>query len=624
MSLHSQTILAVTSAAALLLSLAGVMIRRSQKTCPGFTWWTLGNLSIALGFLCLALRGTIPLGVSAVGGNVFTIVGFSAFVTGARVFRGLRVWSWVAPTLGFLTILANCYFVFVTDDITTRVVLFSSCVAIQSFVVARLLRGPLLSRRFTTAVFVLYGIANIVRALLTNAHPVTSLFAPTVGNAVFLLSGALGLIGWTLGFLMLNHDHLVAELTAAEHHASTLARNAASADAAKSAFLATMSHEIRTPMNGVIGMISLLRDTALGADQREYVDALQASGEALLTIINDVLDFSKIAAGKITLERIPFDPRTILTDATAIVAAAAHQKHLAVQRIMDEPFPDAVLGDPGRLRQVLVNLLSNAVKFTAHGSITVSARVIARRARDTQLSFAVTDTGIGITADAISQLFAPFTQAETSTTRQFGGTGLGLAISKQLVERMGGTIGVESKHGEGSTFWFTITLPLGARQGETTAAHAPGRPPCQDAHVLLVEDNPVNQLVARRLLERLGCRVDVVGDGREAVAAAQEHRYALILMDCHMPNMDGFDATKAIREREAGAPRTPIIALTANAIDGDRERCLAAGMDDYLAKPLRLDQLVAQLGQWITTAAPETPSSDQAKTFHEHHQGANL
>ncbi len=372
----------------------------------------------------------------------------------------------------------------------------------------------------------------------------------------------------------------------------------------KSEFLATMSHEIRTPMNGVIGMTALLRDTPLTATQADYVRTIESSGESLLTIINDILDYSKIEAGRIDLEIAPFDVRECVDDALDLFTGRAKEKNLRLEVALAAGVPAYAAGDATRLRQILVNLLNNAIKFTDAGQVRVgvNAEPIDPATRRQRLKFVVRDTGIGIPPEGMDRLFKSFSQVDASMTRRFGGTGLGLAISKRLAELMGGTMWADSEPGQGSTFHFTVLVePLAApaivppkpapkADDATLAQRCPLR-------LLIAEDNPVNQRVANLLLQRLGYRATTVGNGLEVLSALELADYDAILMDVEMPEVDGCEATRRIRARRATPTRPWIVALTAGAMQDDRERAFAAGMNDFLTKPVRPEALSAALAR---------------------------
>jgi signal transduction histidine kinase/CheY-like chemotaxis protein len=432
-------------------------------------------------------------------------------------------------------------------------------------------------------------------------------------------------------------DRLVqARLAEAKQQAEVQAQRAEAASKAKSDFLAMMSHEIRTPMNGVLGFVHLLLDTPLTVEQREFAQMVQRSGDALLIIINDVLDYSKIEAGRMSVEQIDVDLRSVCNEVRKILQSAVSARELDISLCYDAALPGMIKGDPVRIRQVLLNLAGNAVKFTERGAV----RIEVSRCDAAQVKISVVDSGIGITEEQMQRMFSRFTQADSSTTRRYGGTGLGLAISKTLVELMGGSIGVQSIAGQGSTFWFT--LPLGAAATAPQAMAPPAipvltavvEPPAQAdtpsviatppeapppapavaaepsaARLLLVEDNFVNQRVAVYMLNKLGFQVEVANNGREALAKLSKTNYELVLMDCQMPEMDGFEATRAIRDRSSAVldHDVPVVAMTANAFPEDRSRALAAGMNDFLAKPVDRAVLAATLGKWL-----EPPAETQA------------
>ncbi len=401
--------------------------------------------------------------------------------------------------------------------------------------------------------------------------------------------------------------------------------SADAANRAKSEFLANMSHEIRTPMNGVLGFAALLLTTRLTDRQKRLAETIQKSAESLLGIINDVLDYSKIEAGKLDLEHIDFDLRSVVEETTEWMMESATAKGLQLlcQLPPESEMPEsamAVRGDPSRLRQVLTNLLSNAIKFTEAGEVVLRVTTEGMQGGQRVLRFEVIDTGLGISDEAQANVFESFRQADGSTTRKFGGTGLGLTIARQLVHLMGGEMGLQSQLGEGSTFWFTALFAEGEHHAPSPDVQEDGLTPMRSRgiHVLLAEDNVINQQVAVGLLEMFGCVVHLVQNGREAVDAVEEcTHFDVVLMDCQMPEMDGFEATRRIREIESLAPgrRIPIIALTANAMTGDRERCLDAGMDDFLSKPYKPRDLREVLERWTRSHAGEEKRRDVRTTL---------
>lgn len=405
-----------------------------------------------------------------------------------------------------------------------------------------------------------------------------------------------------------DHKKLSAELELARDKAEK-------ATQAKSIFLAHISHEVRTPMNAIIGMSKMLLASNLDQDIGQYVKSIGDAASSLVTLINDILDISKVEAGRIELDKSEFEIVKVVEGACQLYVAFAESKGLRLLTQIDPSLTNNLMyGDSEKIRQVLLNLVSNAIKFTERGEILVSAESDSAREDQIDVRFSIKDQGIGITEDQQSRLFEPFIQAHSSISTKYGGTGLGLSICKRLVELMGGSMGLHSIEGAGSTFWFTIPLEpraLTAYSHKLSVA-APGTddskllPPRYSDKILIAEDNTLNRQVVEFYVEQLGYRCDIVADGGEAVKAVMMHDYALILMDCQMPVMDGFSATKAIREFESLAKRhTPIIALTAHAMTGDRQRCLDAGMDDYLSKPIDPNELNRLFNQWISVKSQE-------------------
>jgi two-component system, sensor histidine kinase len=411
--------------------------------------------------------------------------------------------------------------------------------------------------------------------------------------------------GDELEFLGQSFNTMTEKLQQTQTETVTAKNRAEAASKAKSQFLANMSHEIRTPMNGVLGLLGLLRNAPVGEEQLRMIQMAHGSAEKLLEIINNILDFSKIEAGKLQIHSTYFTPADLAREVMDMFWIKVQGTNVNLMCAIDDAVPKAVKADNVRIRQVLINLIGNAIKYTEQGEVSLRLTLAEKTSEQSLLRFEIKDTGSGIMPDKQQVIFDPFSQADNSMSRRYEGTGLGLAISKELVEAMGGHIGVQSEFGKGSLFWFTVrtqntgfvpaSAALDGRVTESVVRHGSEQMP----RVLLAEDNLVNQELGRMVLESLDCEVDVAWNGREAVEAVLKKDYDLVLMDCQMPEMDGYEATVIIRQCESESRvekrRTYIVALTANVMDGDRDLCIAAGMDDYVSKPFKPRQIQALL-----------------------------
>jgi signal transduction histidine kinase/CheY-like chemotaxis protein len=442
--------------------------------------------------------------------------------------------------------------------------------------------------------------------LLPWAAPFAERWSAEVGLMLLIYVPVLAFV-----FLWMSKERIERGHRAAMEDLAVARAAAERASSAKTEFLASMSHEIRTPLNGVIGSAELLLDGSLTADQHQHAERIRKSGSALLTVVNDILDFSKIEAGAVELDPEPFWPRALIGECVAITEEAAKRKNLILDFDTGDALPRRVIGDEPRLRQVLLNLLNNAVKFTTEGSVTVSLSHESVSPTHERLRFAVTDTGIGIPEDKLDSVFERFSQVDGSTTRRYGGTGLGLAISRHLIALMGGELGVDSRPGQGSTFWFTVTLPR-ATQDEAARPERSEvrRPHRRGVRLLLAEDVEINQEIATAILERAGYAIDVVPDGAAALRAVQERDYDLVLMDVQMPVMDGIEATSRIRSLDGPVRLIPIVAMTANVYAEQIASFTSHGMNDHVGKPFRPDELCGVIERVLSSSGTDRAAAE--------------
>lgn len=580
MTLDTQTVAAVGTLTALGVSLLGAILFHTGRTYPGFGRWTVGNLCVVASMLFLVLRAALPLWVSVLGTNAAAFLAAIFFFEGIQEFRGRRPLSLPLYVLAAVGLLLQARLVFEADHLIARIVVLSAVLgSINMLSSVALFRGAApaysLGYWFTGSLFALNGIGNFARGFLSLAGNARhDVFAPTLLNETYFLAMLLTEIGWAFGFIMLTHERSVRELVVAE-------KRSRDADAAKGDFVAHISHELRTPLTTVIGLSDMLLDGPLSEDKRSDLETVGHSAKALLAIVNDLLDLAKIDAGRLSITAAPFDLRATITEVAGLFAAQAAAKDIALR----VNYPDAMgrefSGDDLRIRQILSNFVANAVKFTHRGSIDIDVTASLQGVR-----VSVRDTGIGIEPGALAQLFEKFTQADWTIARRFGGTGLGLAISKNLAGLMGGRVGAESTPGEGSTFWVDLPLPLAALPPAAPAVSKDTAENLAGLRVLLVEDNIVNQQLLVKVLKKRGIVVDVASNGREAVDHYAKGDYGIVIMDCQLPGMNGYEATMRIRQHEKASGRhTPVIALTANILAGEGE-WRAASMDDYLIKPV--------------------------------------
>ena len=632
MNLDPRTVVILIVLSTLFMSIGLFAVARGYLAeMRGVTRWASGTLLQSVGWILLALTGVAPAFVAELGSPLI-MLGLALYYHALYAFKGgtARVyWIYVVVCLNVLLLY---YFLLFTPNMAARIVVASATAALLMFASAKILLAWRVSKlpvshSMTGLLFAVCGVVLVVRAiyyLVWNTAPEQSAFEQNIVQDVAFLTFFVAAVVSPFTFILMCNDR---------YNANALLRTQELEEASriKGQFLATMSHELRTPLNGVIGFLKQLGKTRLDDQQKDYLHTIDLSARMLLGVINDVLDFSKIEAGKLSIETIEIDLRDFMGEVTSMFAVQAEEKGLNLVCVIDSNVPSLLMGDPLRLTQVLSNMLGNAIKFTERGEVLLEVHLLQETDNDVVLQICVKDTGIGISQQSLERLFQPFVQADASTTRKHGGTGLGLIIARRLIELMGGNIRVESEVWQGTKFSIQLNFAKQKHDLEIKQAKLEkfGAGRCENImegglaqpligkRVLIVDDNNINRKLVQLLVAELGGEFDSAENGVQAVDACARKAYDLILMDVNMPVMDGLEATQRIRALESSSRKTPIIALTANALPGDKERFIASGMDDYLSKPINDKALLNILNKYFPQATAQLPVHTDAEAGKE-------